>query len=296
MTPDDLRQRLAERTMLLDGGLGSMLIAAGLEAGRAPEWCVLERPAQLRAVHAAYVAAGSDLVHACTFGASPPKLSAAGLAGRCREINGRAVSIAREGAAAMTLVAGDVGPTGLLLPPVGPASEADLDEAFAEQISALAEAGADLISIETMYDLREALAAVRAARETGLPVLASLTLEARPRGFFTVMGDRLAPSLQALVDAGADAVGFNCGVVSAVMVGMAAQARAEISAPLIAQPNAGQPRATAAGAAYRADPDGFASDLVAIARAGARLVGGCCGTTPEFIRAARRALDAEAAL
>ncbi len=294
MTPAELGARLGAGALLLDGGLGSMLIAAGLPPGRAPDEWNRARPGAVAAVHRAYAEAGSDLVHANSFGANPLKLRAAGLAGECRELNALAVSLARGAVPAGTLVAGDVGPTGALLPPVGTAAEAELEAAFIEQAGALAEAGADLISIETMYDLREARAAVRAARRTGLAVLASLTFEARRRGFFTIRGDPLGPSLPALAEEGADAVGFNCSVTSDVMVGMIAPARAAVARPLIAQPNAGQPRAAAAGVVYDASPAAFARDLRAMVDAGARLVGGCCGTTPEFIRAARAALDSGA--
>lgn len=297
MTPAELRARLAAGPLLLDGGLGSLLIAEGLEPGRAPEWWLLERPGRVAAAHAGYVAAGSDVIATATFGASPPKLASAGLAGRCRELNELGARLAREAAqagaagGAPVLVAGDIGPSGLLLPPVGGADEARLEAAFAEQAEALAGAGVDLLLIETMYDRREALAAVRAARRTSLPTLACLTCEARRRGWFTVMGDALVPSLQELAAAGADAVGFNCSVTSDVMVAMAAAAAPQLGVPLIAQPNAGQPRATPAGVVYDADPAAFARDLAAMADAGARLLGGCCGTTPAFIAAARRALD-----
>jgi 5-methyltetrahydrofolate--homocysteine methyltransferase len=289
LTPEEVRARLGQGVLLLDGGMGSLLMAAGLERGRAPEWWNLEHPDRVKAAHRAYAEAGSDVVHTNTFGASPPKLKAAGLAGRCREVVAAAVALARN---ASTLVAGDVGPTGLMLPPVGEASVDQIGDAFRQQAEALAEAGADLISIETMYDLREAMAAVEAARATGLPVLASMTFEARKRGFFTIMGDPLGASLAALADAGADAVGCNCSVTSSVMVGMVAEARRSVSARLVAQPNAGQPRVTPTGTAYDVSPEEFARDLTAMVAAGASLVGGCCGTTPEHIRSARAALDA----
>ena len=292
MNARDFRDLVAQRVLVLDGGFGSMLIAAGLEPGRAPDWWTLDRPDVVASVHRAYVAAGSDVVHANTFGASPPKLIAAGLAGRCREVNAAAVVLARSACGAATLVAGDVGPTGLLLPPIGGATVAELRDAYCEQATALAEAGVDLISIETMFDLREALAALAAARETGLPVIASMTFEARRRGFFTIMGDPLARSLAGLEAAGADAVGCNCSVAPEVMVDMVREAHATMRVPVAAQPNAGQPQATFDGVRYDASPETFARAVVAMVLAGARLVGGCCGTTPEFIRAARAALGA----
>ncbi len=299
-----LLERLADGVLLLDGGLGSLLIDMGLESGRASEAWTAEQPERIVRAHRAYVEAGSDVIHTNTFGASPPKLEAAGLGGRCRELNAGAVALARRAALPRTLIAGDVGPTGKLLPPMGDASEEGLRDAFREQTAALAAAGADLISIETMYDLREARAAVEAAYETGLPVMASMTFEARPRGNFTIMGDRVAESLGALAAAGAAVVGVNCSVVSGEMIAMVREAAThfhllpsgETDVPIAAQPNAGKPRATAGGVVYDdASPEAFARDLVAMIGAGARLVGGCCGTDPELIRQARRALDRRAA-
>lgn len=296
MTPDDFAARLRDAPLLLDGGLGTLLMAAGLAKGSAPERWNLERPDVIRQVHRSYVEAGSDLIHANTFGASPPKLAAGGLAGRCGEICARAVALAREAAAGAALVAGDLGPTGLLRPPLGTASVEQMRAAYAEQAAALAAAGADLLSIETQYDLQEALAAVQACKATGLPVIASLTCELKKRGAFTIMGDPLGPSLGALAQAGADAVGLNCSVTSPVMLDMARQALPALTVPLAVQPNAGQPRVTPEGVVYDADSEAFARDLLAMARAGARLLGGCCGTEPAFIRRIRDLLDAPGAL
>jgi 5-methyltetrahydrofolate--homocysteine methyltransferase len=291
VNPSDFLDRLQQRAVLLDGGLGTLLMGLGLEAGRAPEWWNLEHPDRVREAHRLYVEAGSDVIHANTFGATPQKLAAAGLEGRCPEINAVGVRLAREAARSRALVAGDLGPTGRFLPPMGDATVEELAAGFGEQAAAILEAGADLISIETMYDLREALAAVRAALATGLPVLASMTFDVRPRGTFSMMGDALCPSLAALLEAGAHAVGFNCSVTSEAMVGMVREARESVRGPLVAQPNAGQPRPTPTGVVYDASPEAFASDLVQMVQAGARLVGGCCGTDPRFIRAAREALD-----
>ena len=278
--------------MLLDGGLGSMLIAAGLPAGRAPEWWNLEHPELVAAVHRAYADAGSEIVHANSFGGSPIRLAAAGLAGRCTEVNAAAVAIARDACAGRALVAGDVGPIGVMLPPVGSATVTELGAAFREQAAALADAGADLVSIETMSDLREALTALEVALETGLAVIASMTFAARRRGFFTVMGDPLVPSLAALAAAGAVAVGCNCTVGPGEMAAMAREAAPALAVPLVAQPNAGLPRLTPDGVAYEAEPEGFARSMAAVVAAGARAVGGCCGTTPEFIARMRAMLEA----
>jgi len=292
VTRPDPRQRLAAGdVLLLDGGLGTQLIDLGLEQGQAPEWWVLDHPDRVETVHRRYYAAGSDIVHTCTFGGSPPKLASVGLEGRCSEVNRAAAAIVRRAAGDDGLVAGDVGPSGKMFPPMGDAVEEALVDAFREQVEALAQGGADLISIETMFDLREAAAAVRAARETGLPVLASMTFEVKKRGAFTIVGDRLVSALQALHDAGADAVGLNCSVGSDQMVPMVREAAAALACPLVAQPNAGQPQVTPQGVVYDASPEAFVADLMEMVRAGARVVGGCCGTTPDFIRAARAAID-----
>lgn len=269
-----------------------MLISMGLEQGRAPEWWVVEHPQRIYQAHRAYVLAGSELIHTSTFGASPGKLASVGLEGRCQEINQAAVYLAREACEPTTLVAGDVGPTGLLLPPLGKATEQEIGQALQEQMEALAQAGVDLFSIETMFDLREARVAVMAASGLGLPVMASMTFESRKRGYFTIMGDKLVPSLTALHQAGAQAVGFNCSVTPDVMTGMVHAARMEIEVPLVAQPNAGQPQVSAEGIRYPASAEEFARHLVEMALDGARLVGGCCGTDPSFIQAALLALEA----
>ena len=278
------------RPLLFDGGFGSLLIAAGLDQGQAPESWLLRRPEAVRQIHRAYVEAGCDLVTTNSFGASPPKLAAVGLAGRDAELNGLAVSLAREAGDATTLVAGDMGPTGLLFPPMGTATSAELEEAFSSQATHLAAAGADLLLIETIYDLREGLAAVNAARQTGLVVFATMTFRFTPRGFFTIMGDAPRPSLEALADAGATAVGFNCGLGSDKMLELV-RSVASLDLPLLAQPNAGQPRPGPQGVVYDANPAQFARDLVMMVKEGVCLVGGCCGTDPAFLASARQALN-----
>ena len=294
MRPLELAELLRERVVLLDGGLGSILIATGLPAGVAPEWWNLEHPDRVAEIHRAYVDAGSDVVHANTFGANPLRLAVAGLSGRCREINAAAVAIAREASSGRALVAGDVGPTGQMLPPVGNATIEEIREAFHRQVEALVAAGADIISIETMSDLREATAAVDAAHATGLAVIASMTFEARRRGFFTIMGDPLISSLAALAAAGADAVGCNCTVGSAQMLAMVQAAAPALPVPFAAQPNAGLPRLTPDGVIYDVGSQMFAEDVAAMVAAGARAVGGCCGSTPAFIAEIRRRLGTRA--
>jgi 5-methyltetrahydrofolate--homocysteine methyltransferase len=203
----------------------------------------------------------------------------------------KAIELAREACAAETLLAADIGPSGLMFPPMGTATAKQLTEVFAEQVEAVAAAGADLVHIETMYDLREAEAAVAAAVAVGIPAFASMTFDRRRRGSFTVVGNRIGPSLNALAERGAIAVGMNCSVESEPMVAMVHEAVAEVQTAIVAQPNAGRPRVTATGVVYDASPEKFVADLMAMVEAGVRAVGGCCGTNPEFIAAARAALD-----
>jgi 5-methyltetrahydrofolate--homocysteine methyltransferase len=279
--------------LLLDGGMATLLFQKGLEAGKAPETWLFEKPVEVEDAHRLYVEAGSDIIQTNTFGATPAKLAAAGLAGQCAILNSRATEIAQSASNGRTLVAGNIGPTGKLFPPMGSATEDDLLTEFRMQADALAAAGVDLLNIETMFDLREAICAVQAANSTGLVVFASMTFDKRKSGHFTMVGDRIGPSLKALRDAGALVAGMNCSVNSSLMLPMVEEAREGIDGSIIAQPNAGDPHNTPNGIKYDAEPVSFAAHLMAMVNAGADVIGGCCGSTPEFVREARRALDSK---
>ena len=281
------RERILERTaMLLDGGMGSALIARGLPPGTPPETWSLERGSAVTEVHRDYVVAGSEAVHTNSFGANPVRLAAYGLADRCEEVNRAAVTLAR--AAGPRFVIGDVGPTGEYLSPVGHGGLEAWRAAFERQGRALAEAGVDAFHIETMSDLREARAALDALRAVApdIPVMVSMTFERKKRGFFTVMGDPLASSLDALAAAGAIAVGANCSIASLDMRALVEEAIAKVGAPLVAQPNAGRPQQAADGSFHYAQmPDEFATDMAAVAACGVAAVGGCCGSDDRYIAA-----------
>ncbi len=274
------------RTVIFDGGLGSMLIAAGLGAGESPEAWNLERPEAVAEVHRQYFDAGSDVVHTNSFGASPIKLAERGLSEKAERINRRAAEIACGVRPPGRFVAGDIGPTGKMLQPLGDLNPAAAEDAFRRQAEALLSGGADLISIETMFSLDEALLALRAAKSLGdVFVVVSLTFNRNPRGFFTMMGDGTDKAVKAFEAAGADAVGSNCGLGSADMTDLTAALKAAASKPLLIQPNAGQPVVEEGRTVYRQTPDAFAADGVRIRTAGASMIGGCCGTNPAFIRA-----------
>lgn len=277
-------QALQTRVLVCDGAMGTMLLRAGLAEGQPPDaWC-LQNPAAVSRVHAEYARAGADVLITNTLGANRPKLTQSGLAEQCAAINQAAVRLAREHAGEQRFVAGDIGPTGWLLAPVGPAKSQDLLAAFAEQAEYLATAGADLLIIETMYDLQEATAAVEGARKVcDLPIVACLTFERKPHGFFTLMGNPPTASMQALREAGAQVVGTNCSLGSAAMCELAAEIRQCVPGPVIAQPNAGAPEVRDGQTVYPEDVATFSANVRRMIELGVNMVGGCCGTTPAYI-------------
>lgn len=278
---------ISERPVLLDGGLGTELIRRGLPQGACPETWNTERPEMVRAVHASYFDSGADAVSTNSFGGSRIKLAAHGLEARTVELNAAAARIAREAAPAGRFVAGSIGPTGKFLQPQGEFTEAEFEKAYAEQAGALVLGGADFLLIETQYDLREALAALRAARAAApsLPVFVTLTFNAYPRGYFTLMGNTVAAAVEALEKEGASAVGANCTLDSREMVGLVRAFRQATRLPVVAQANAGKPSLEAdGGVSYSQSLEEYVGFIPAILEAGANVVGGCCGTGPDHIR------------
>lgn len=287
-------QRLRSGPALVgDGAMGTLLMARGLAPGRPPEEATLAHPGWVAEAARRYALAGADVVETNTFGASPLKLALAGLAEEVARLNRDAVRLARDGAGAGVWVAASVGPCGRLLEPWGDAAGAAVFEGFLTQIGFLADAGVDAVFVETMTDVEEAKLAVRAAKEAApdLPVVAMVTFEATPRGFRTIMGTSVAEAAAALEDAGADAVGSNCGNGVREMVEIAREFRRHTSLPVAIQPNAGIPRARDGRLEWEESPSSMADGARALVALGVGLVGGCCGTTPEHIRALRAAVD-----
>jgi 5-methyltetrahydrofolate--homocysteine methyltransferase len=274
------------RVVLLDGGFGTELIRHGFPEGACPEAWNIEKPEAIRAIHRSYFEAGADAVTANSFGGSPIKLAAHGLENRCYELNKAAAELANSVKPAGRFVGGSIGPTGKFLKPQGPFTEPEFEAAFAEQARGLTDGRADFLIIETQYDLRETLCALRGARSVSpLPVFATMTYNRTPRGHFTLMGDSAAACLEALEKAGAAAVGSNCTLDSREMAALVMEMRSLTSLPLVAQANAGKPVLSADGqVVYSQGIDDYMKYVPEMAANGANLIGGCCGTDPEYIR------------
>ena len=280
------------RPVLLDGAFGTELMSRGLPQGYCPELWNVERPDAVRDIHGSYFEAGSDAVATNSFGGSRIKLASYGLADRCAELNAAAAALAVAVRSPGRFVAGDIGPTGKFLKPQGEYTEAEFEESFDVQARALAEGGADFLLIETMFDLREALCAVRAARRaTDLPVFATMTFNRTPRGFFTLMGDGAARCVAAFEALDLPAFGANCTLTSSDLVECIREMRKHTARPLIAQPNAGKPELNReAEVVYSQGIEAFVADVPKLVEAGADIIGGCCGTNPEYIRRAAAVL------
>jgi 5-methyltetrahydrofolate--homocysteine methyltransferase len=286
----DLLTRLATgRVLVGDGAWGTLLLARGLRQGEPPEGVNLTRPEVLEDIATQYLEAGADLITTNTFGGSPARLRQFGLDGQTEAINSAAVVAVRRVAQGHAYTSASVGPSGHLLKPYGDADPADIGAGFERQMRALAEAGADLLCIETMTDLAEAVLAVRAARTVApsLPVMATMTFESTRRGFFTVMGASIELAVRGLSDAGADILGSNCGNGSEAMVAIAREFRARTARPIAIQPNAGLPQPLAGVLVYPETPEFMAEQARELLAAGVAIIGGCCGTTPAHTRALR---------
>jgi methionine synthase I (cobalamin-dependent) len=287
-----LRDVIGKKVLLLDGAMGSMLIAAGMKEGIIPELWNLEKPDLIKNIHLRYYEAGSDIVQTNTFGANRIKLQASKKDDHAEEINAAAARHARDVCPAGCFVAGDIGPTGQFMRPVGGYEFDQFRDAFAEQASYLADAGVDLFHVETMYDLNEALAALKGIRAvSSQPVFVSITFRKTPRGFFTFMGNQPLTALTQLAEEGAAVTGSNCTLTSAEMYELVKEIRSEFSGPLVIQPNAGQPVLKDGAVHYPETPEVFRDNVKKILSLDVQVIGGCCGTTPETIKLLRELID-----
>jgi 5-methyltetrahydrofolate--homocysteine methyltransferase len=256
----------------------------GLEVGEAPEQLNLEHPETVQKVAAAYVAAGSEIILTNSFGGSPFKLDKAGLGDEVEAVNRAAAEISRAAAGDDVCVFASVGPTGEFLEPLGLVTEQDMIEAFSRQVSALAAGGADAILIETMSDLGEAVAAVKAVHEsTELPAAVSMTFEQGQKELATMMGVKPAEAAETLSETGADIIGSNCGGGIEQIIEVIGRMAPEIDGPVWAKPNAGLPELVDGETVFRETPEEMAAHFDELVDAGATIIGGCCGTTPAHI-------------
>jgi len=278
------------KPVVLDGATGTNLQARGLPTGTPSDVWVLDTPAEVIRLHHDFITAGAEVILTNTFGSSRLHLAHAGLDARFEETNRTAVALARQAAAGSeVLVAGSLGPLGEMLEPAGTLSAETAAQVYAEQARLLAEAGVDLLVIETQFDLNEALAAVRGVKSvTDLPLVCSFSYD---RGTRTMMGLRPAQAAQALAGAGLAAIGINCGRSLEDNRRALDELRAATDLPIWFKPNAGLPHSDAEGRMiYDVTPAMMGEQVAGWVAGGAVLVGGCCGTSPEHLRAIAEAV------
>jgi 5-methyltetrahydrofolate--homocysteine methyltransferase len=278
------------RVLVADGATGTNYQQMGLAIGVAPEDWVETEPQKVIGLHRAFIDAGADIILTNTFGGTPLRLRETSFAGRARELNRRAAHLAREAASwrADVLVAGSMGPTGMLLEPLGDLTASQATEAYAEQAAGLADGGVDLLLLETFFALEEALAAIEGVRQsTSLPLVVTFSFD---QGTRTMMGLSPTKMIEAVGPLGLAAIGANCGRTLDDMETIARElAAAQTGIPLWIKPNAGLPRMEGDVARYDTTPERMADYAARFLQAGAQIVGGCCGTSPEHLAAIARA-------
>ena len=290
MTREEFKKLVSENIVILDGATGSNLIAAGMPQGVCPEVWTIENPEAVTRLQKEYAEAGSMIVYAPTFGANSERLKGYGKATEVERINAENVAISKAAVSGdfdvpggRILVAGDMSMTGMIIYPDDDESFDEAVDVYKEQAEALIKAGVDLFIVETMISLEDARAAVHAIREVcDLPVMVTMSFETNMR---TLYGDTPESVAEVLTEEGADAIGSNCSSGPANMVPVIKAMKAVTDLPLIAKPNAGLPQTGADGkVTYDLAPEGFAEQMKELIDNGAVIVGGCCGTTPAYIR------------
>jgi homocysteine S-methyltransferase len=285
-------EALDERVLVCDGAMGTMLYAQGVFINRSFDSLNLSDPGHVRAVHHAYAQAGADVIETNTFGANRIKLRAFGLAERLHEINVAGTRLARDGAGSSAYVAGAIGPLGIRIEPWGRMGQDEAHDYFREQAQALLDGGVDLFLLETFRDLNEICAAIGAVRSVcPLPIVAQMTIEDDGNTLDGTAPEQFAPALQ---EAGADVIGLNCSIGPAHMLETLERMTAATEVGLSAQPNAGRPRDVDGRTIYLTSPEYMASYARRFVERRVRLVGGCCGTTPEHIAEIKSALSSVA--
>jgi len=298
MTRTSLKERLKQGLFLLDGAMGTQLIARGVEVGKCNDYLNIESPDTIFEIHQAYFQAGSDAVLTNTFGANKFALARHGFGDKVKEINTAAAQIARRAAGEEKYVLGDIGPSGDFLQPLGNLETEELKDAFAEQAKALLAGGVDGFMIETMTALDEATITIEAVKSVSgdLPVLASMAFDKAGDDYRTMMGVDVESAVSKVVPLGIDAIGFNCGTttldeyIELAKKFVSAVKTLSKEVLVFAEPNAGKPELVDGRAVYKVTPEDFATAAEKIHLAGVNIIGGCCGTTPEHIRALAKRL------
>lgn len=289
MTKQKFMEMTEQGIVLLDGATGSNLRKAGMPVGIPTEVWALEHPEVIQSLQRAYVEAGSQIIYAPTFSANRISLSMHGMQDRLEELNTKLTLLSKEAANGRALVAGDMTTTGKMLEPRGEITYQELFEVYKEQVTALANAGVDLIVAETMLAVDETVVLLDAAQSVcDLPVICTLTLEADGNALYGGSGVELVETLQEM---GASAVGLNCSVGPDQLESVVASMKSVATIPIIAKPNAGMPVMDDKGQAhYDMSPEHFAASMKRLVEKGADIIGGCCGTDPEYIRALAKML------
>jgi len=286
-----IQKILAQGPLLTDGAWGTQLQARGLASGEFPDGWNLAHPEKVAEVAKAYVEAGSQVILTNTFGANRVRLAEnEALARQVADINRKGVEISRQAAGGRAYVFASLGPCGKLIL-TGDIQPDEVRAAFEEQARALADAGPDALVIETMSDLSEAKLALGAAKATGLPVVACMVFDSGQHKDRTMMGTTPEQAAQALTEAGADVIGANCGQGIDAFVAICQRLHTATDRPIWIKPNAGQPQLEEGRPVYKTLPESFALLAPELVQAGASFLGGCCGTTPDFIKALKSKLQ-----
>lgn len=279
--------------IVADGAMGTLLFKKGLQTHQCPETFNLTQPEVLEEIAAAYLEAGAEIIQTNTFGGSPLKLQRYSLDHKTEEINLRAVEAVRRVVADKAYVSGSIGPSSRILIPYGDTAPEQIYESALRQVRALIDAGVDIICIETMTDISEAVLNIKAVRNVSetIPIMATMTFDRTPKGFFTIMGVTIEKAAEELQKAGADIIGSNCGHGIEMMIKIAREFIAHSRLPIIIQSNAGLPEIVGGEPVYAETPQMMAEGARELVEAGVSIIGGCCGTTPDHISAIRTMID-----
>jgi 5-methyltetrahydrofolate--homocysteine methyltransferase len=278
--------------LISDGAIGTILMQGYINIGEPPEIINLRDPTVLENISKSYLEAGAELIQTNTFGASRMRLTKYSLEGKLKEINRAAIRAVKNVVAKDTIVVASVGPTGRLLKPYGDVDVQEIKDNYKEQMEIIYEEGVDAVCIETMTDINEMRLAIEAAKSLSdeIPIIATMTFDETPRGFYTVMGYGVREAIKVIEESGANVVGSNCGNGIDKMVKIAIELRKYAVLPIIIQSNAGLPILKDGNIYYPESPEYMASKSIELVRAGVSIVGGCCGTTPAHIKAIRQAV------